>query len=240
MRIYQPGEYAPGESIELSPSAAQHVGVVLRMQAGDKLTLFSGNNKEFVAIITHSQRKNIKVTILETYLVSRESPQVIHLGQAVSKGERMEWVIQKATELGVTSITPVITARCSLKLDRARMEKKLAQWRAIAIAACEQCGRNQLPIINPPMQLHHYLQKKNGELALVLVPDSDKRWQSYQAITAPAVALLVGPEGGFAKNEQEAILAAYFQALSLGPRILRTETAAIAALSILQALYGDL
>lgn len=239
IRIYQIGPYSTGQTIELSPEAGQHVGVVLRMQPGEKITLFCGNNREFDATLIAVHKKKVIVKITDAREVSRESSKNIHLAQAISKGERMEFVMQKAVELGVASITPVLTARSVVKLDPARMEKKLAQWQAIVIAACEQSGRNQIPKVKTPLALEEYLRANEGQLNFVLDPRGAKSWRNYQFIQ-PEIALLIGPEGGFSEQELAQVFAADFQPLCLGPRILRTETAAIVALSVLQAVCGDL
>ena len=171
--------------------------------------------------------------------VNRESTRAIHLAQAISKGERMELVIQKAVELGFTSITPLLTARCVVRLDAERLAKKQAQWHAIAIAACEQSGRNQLPIIHQTCSLDIYLQQCQAITKLVLHPSTAKSWRDY-TFTTGDIALLIGPEGGLSEEEVNQATAMQFQPLCLGPRILRTETAAIAAISVLQAISGDL
>ncbi|KTC85034.1 16S rRNA (uracil(1498)-N(3))-methyltransferase [Legionella brunensis] len=239
VRIYQPGNYAVGQELELSVAAGQHVGVVLRMQAGGKITLFCGDNREFEAAIVSAHKKKVVVAILSEQLVNRESPCIIHLAQAVSKGERMEIVIQKAVELGVASITPIMTERSVVRVDEERMEKKRAQWQAIAVAACEQSGRNQVPEIKAMQTLNDYLKHDLKALKLVLHPEMSKNWRDYH-FDKTEVALLIGPEGGFSEQEIKQILFNNFNPLSLGPRILRTETAAIAALSVLQAVSGDL
>ena len=239
VRIYQPGTYTAGQTLELSPAGSQHVGVVLRMQPGDQLTLFSGDNREFLATISAVLKKKVIVDINSVQMLSRESPRAIHLAQAISKGERMELVIQKAVELGVTSITPLLTARCVVKLDAERLEKKLAQWQGIAIAACEQSGRNALPTIHPACTFDTYLRQCQAAFKLVLYPLAAKTWRDY-VFTGGDIALLIGPEGGLSEDEVEMAKAMQFQPLSLGPRILRTETAAISALSVLQAVSGDL
>ncbi|MFV0820097.1 16S rRNA (uracil(1498)-N(3))-methyltransferase [Legionella micdadei] len=239
IRIYQAGPYHSGQTIELSPEAGQHVGVVLRMQPGDKITLFYGDNREFDAILVAVHKKKVSVQITSEREMSRESPRVIHLAQAISKGERMEFVMQKAVELGVASITPLITARSVVKLDQARMEKKLSTWQAIAIAACEQSGRNQIPKVKAALTLEEYLQTNVGQLKFVLDPKGANTWRDYH-FNQSELALLIGPEGGFSQEELRQIFSADFKPLSLGPRILRTETAAIVALSVLQAVCGDL
>lgn len=239
VRIYQAGTYSPKQSLELSAEAGQHVGVVLRMQPGDKITLFCGDNREFDAILLSVHKKKVNVTIVAERMVTRESPRAIHLAQAISKGERMELVIQKAVELGVTSISPLITAHSVVRLDQERMEKKLAQWQAIAIAACEQSGRNQIPIVKTALSLAEYLQKNEALLKFVLHPKESKTWRDYTFAQAE-LALLIGPEGGFSQEELKQIFLAGFNPLYLGPRMLRTETATIVALSVLQAVCGDL
>ncbi|VEB34237.1 16S rRNA (uracil(1498)-N(3))-methyltransferase [Legionella cherrii] len=239
VRIYQSGNYHTGQHLELSPEASQHVGVVLRMQVGEKLTLFSGDDREFDATIVAVKKKQVTVVIGSINEVSRESPLAIHLAQAISKGERMEFVMQKAVELGVTSITPLITERCVVKLDKERMAKKLHQWQAIVIAACEQSGRNQVPAVNSPIALEHYVREVQVGLKLILHPGENKNWRDYM-IGSAAIALLIGPEGGLSDHEVQLACQHGFQPLSLGPRILRTETAALTALSLLQAIGGDL
>lgn len=239
IRIYQTGPYHPGDIVELSPSASQHVGVVLRMVVDDPLILFYGNHQEFSATITQVLKKKVLVRIEMAHSVNRESPINIHLAQAISKGERMEWAIQKAVELGVTSITPVITRYCAVKLDAIRMEKKQVQWQAIAIAACEQSERTEVPMIHPICDLSQYLQQSNTSIRLILHPYAAKSWREYD-LTESDISLLIGPEGGFSEEEVSQAQHHHFKPLSLGPRILRTETATVAALSVLQAAVGDL
>jgi 16S rRNA (uracil1498-N3)-methyltransferase len=239
IRIYQPGEYKTGDLLELSLEAAHHVGSVLRMQSGQALTLLCGDNREFQALIELVKKKTVQVRIGLVAEVNRDSPLTIHLAQAISKGERMEMVVQKAVELGVTSITPIVSERCALKLDADRMAKKTQQWQAIAIAACEQSGRNRVPLVHSPLPLEAYLPKVTSDLKLVLHPYCAKTWREF-SLQVPEISLLIGPEGGFSNAEISSANTNGFQALSLGPRILRTETAAITALSLLQALAGDL
>lgn len=238
-RIYQPGTYQTGQSLELSADGSHHVAVVLRLQPGDKLIVFCGDNQEFESVITAVHKKKVTVTLLSARTVNRESSCRIHLAQAISKGERMEFVIQKAVELGVASIKPLITARSVVKLDAERMKKKISQWQSIAIAACEQSGRNQLVLIEPIMLLKNYLPQIKAPIKFVLDPRSPQTWRDY-AFDHTDIALLIGPEGGFSLEEIHEITSHEFHPLCLGPRILRTETAAIAALSILQAMGGDL
>lgn len=239
IRIYQPGDYYSGQTIELSSEASQHVGVVLRMQPGEHITLFCGDNREFSAVILAVKKKQVLVTVGLVNDVSRESILTIHLAQAISKGERMEMVMQKAVELGVASITPIITERCVVKLDNERMAKKVHQWQGIVVAACEQSGRNKVPVVHKPITLDAYLLEVMASLKLVLYPTVNKTWRDYD-LKQSDIALLIGPEGGLSNEEIKSATMYGFLPLSLGPRILRTETAAITALSVLQAVGGDL
>jgi 16S rRNA (uracil1498-N3)-methyltransferase len=240
IRIYQPGAYQPGQLLELSPEASLHVGVVLRMKPGGLLTLFCGNNWEFSATIEEVKKKQVVVRIDAAIAISRESPLTIHLAQAISKGDRMDFVMQKATELGVTSITPIWSQRCVVALDKERMAKKVQQWQAIVISACEQSGRNQVPMVHQPLDMAQYLEKAQEQFKCLLSPNGTHSLREYDIMREGAIALLIGPEGGLSDEEISLALMHGFKSLSLGPRILRTETAAITALSVLQAVAGDL
>ncbi|HAU1152088.1 TPA: 16S rRNA (uracil(1498)-N(3))-methyltransferase [Legionella pneumophila] len=239
IRIYQPGEYQPGQFVELSPEAGQHVGVVLRMEQGEQLTLFNGDNREFAASIEKVKKKQVLVRIDSILEVNRESPLKIHLAQGISKGDRMEMVMQKSVELGVAYITPVITERCQVKTDKEKMAKKMHQWRNIVIGACEQCGRNQIPELRQPVYLEQFVKGAKEHLRFILHPAFNKTWRDYP-VQPPDVALIIGPEGGLSDEEITLTSDYGFLPLSLGPRVLRTETAAITALSVLQAVGGDL
>ncbi|MFI4918327.1 MAG: 16S rRNA (uracil(1498)-N(3))-methyltransferase [Legionellales bacterium] len=238
IRIYQPGDYAAGQQVLLSPEASQHVAVVLRMQPGEQLTLFCGDLREFAAVIETVNKKQVLVAIHAVSQVNKESPLSIQLAQVISKGDRMELVMQKAVELGVTSIVPLISDHCVVRLDPERMQKKVQQWQAIAIAACEQSGRTVVPMVHPTVTLEHYVHTVQAQLKLVLHPQGANTWRDYDLQSD--IALLIGPEGGLNNKEIDLALAYGFHTLSLGPRVLRTETAAITALSVLQAVAGDL
>lgn len=239
IRIFQESPFELGQITELSPEAGQHVGVVLRMQPDDTLTLFCGDNREYQARITDVRKKKVSVLITAIDIVNRESPQQIHLGQAISKGDRMDWVIQKAVELGVTSITPLITAHCAVRLDESRLTKKQQQWQAIAVSACEQSGRNIVPVVHPILPFDALIQRCMSPLKLILHPAATMSWDNISS-SGKEVTLLIGPEGGFSEDEINRAQSQQFNVIALGPRILRTETAAIAAISILQAKLGDL
>ncbi len=238
-RIYTPQPLAPSSTLALDAEAAHHVARVLRMQSGDALILFNGDGNEYPAAIASVDKKSVQVVLEAANTFDRESPLAIHLGIAISKGERMDWVIQKATELGVTEITPLQTERVEVRLNSEREGKKLSHWQAIAISACEQCQRNRIPVIHSPQSLSTWLAAINTEAKFVLHHRSEVALESY-AEKPKSVALLIGPEGGL--SEAEILLAEKkdFAPLRLGPRVMRTETAPIAALGILQFLWGDL
>ncbi len=241
IRIFQPGSYEVGQSVWLSPEASHHVGVVLRLRANQNLVLFNGTqNEEYVARIIGLERKKIQVMIEQKNTCALESPCTIHLVQAVAKGDRMEWVVQKAVELGVASITPVVTQRSAVRLDAERWEKKRHQWEAIAIAACEQSGRTLIPLIHPVCDLSTHFAAAHGVQRFIL--HTAERYQSFKdlALTRDAIEVLIGPEGGFDDQELRAAQQAGYVSMGLGPRVLRTETAAVAVMSILQVLVGDL
>ena len=223
----------------LSDDAANHVGRVMRMQAGQEVLLFDGSNAEFPAVITNASKKSVEVEIHARNESSVESPLDIHLGQVVSRGEKMEFTIQKSVELGVNTITPLISERCGVKLNADRFEKKLQQWQKIAIAACEQCGRNTVPEIRPIMKLEDWCAEQYDGLKLNLHPRAN---YSINTLPAPVskVRLLIGPEGGLSAEEISMTEEYKFDEILLGPRVLRTETAAMTAITALQVRFGDL
>ena len=238
-RIHFDRPLSAGAIVSLSESAAAHVGRVLRLGPGDELTLFDGRGGEYPAKIVDARGIVVRVQVDECRTVERESPLHLALVQGISRGERMDWVVQKATELGVAEIIPVLTERSVVKLNASQAERKREHWLGIAIAACEQCGRNRLPNIHAPAVLGDWLgaQPADGLRILLDASGSDAPTTLRQA---GHVTLLIGPEGGLANGERAAAGAAGFQSMRLGPRILRTETAAIAALTALQLIAGDL
>ncbi|MBC8946883.1 MULTISPECIES: 16S rRNA (uracil(1498)-N(3))-methyltransferase [Xenorhabdus] len=238
-RIYHPESLIVGTVINLSDDAANHVGRVLRMSSGQQLQLFDGSNQVFDAELTEASKKAVKVRILEGKLSNRESPLDLHLGQVMSRGEKMEFTIQKSVELGVNIVTPLLSERCGVKLDAERLGKKLQQWRKIAISACEQCGRNQIPEIRPVMTLEAWCAENDSSLKLNLHPRAS---QSINTLPLPVkkVRLLIGPEGGLSAEEIEMTANHQFTDILLGPRVLRTETTALTAITALQVRFGDL
>ena len=231
-------ELRPGSLIELPSAAALHLVKVLRLRGGDGLVLFSGDGREFPATIESVRGSRVHAAVGEARTLDRESPLAVTLVQCVARADRMDVIVQKATELGVARIVPVLSRRSVVRLDASQAESKAAHWRAIAVGACEQCGRNRLPVIDAPRQLIHYLGEASSTgPRLVLEPDA----HTHEPLTIGAAAeVAVGPEGGFDAEELEAFRVSGFVPLRLGPRILRTETAALTALAWLQSRYGDL
>lgn len=237
-RIFCDQPLTTGDVVTLDEAASRHLIKVLRMEAGRPLILFNGHGGEYQATL-HSLGKKQATVMLERHLeIERSSPLSIHLGIGLSKGDRLEWVLQKATELGVRRITPLFTARSEVKLSGERLDKKCEHWRQIVIAACEQCQLNRVPEISPPQRLDQWLPSLTEECKLVLHHRSEA---GLGTRPAPArVALVIGPEGGLSDTEINQTLQQGFEPLTLGPRVLRTETAPLTAISVLQYLWGDL
>lgn len=238
-RIYHPNPIESASIVQLSEDAAGHVGRALRMQPGQEVLLFDGSEFEYLASITEVTKKSVTVEIQSKTETDVESPLDIHLGQVVSRGDKMEFTIQKSVELGVNTITPLLSERCGVKLDAKRFEKKLQQWQKIAISACEQCGRNKVPVIRPIMQLEDWCEEEYQGLKLNLHPRAP---YSINSLPEPVqrVKLLIGPEGGLSDGEIEMASEQNFEQTLLGPRVLRTETAALTAITALQVRFGDL
>jgi 16S rRNA (uracil1498-N3)-methyltransferase len=248
-RVYVEAPVTSGKRLIVEGSAANHITRVLRLRSGDALTVFDGSGGEFGARIEEFRKDAVVVTVEEHRPSDRESPLTLTLAQGISRGERMDWIIQKATELGTSRIVPLFTKRSVVRLDERQAERKLQHWRAIAVAACEQCGRNEVPELATPIDFFDVLPAdSSGATRLLLSPTGDLRIEDLHAVdglnvgnsASKAITVLIGPEGGLEDVEQEAALAAGFKAVRLGPRVLRTETAAIAALTIIQHHFGDL
>lgn len=238
-RIYQPGSLASDAIVELSDSAANHVARVLRLPTGAALTLFNGDGGEYTATLHEVGKRSVTAHVEAFVDHDVESPLAITLAQGIAKGERMDYTIQKATELGVVRLVPLVTERCNVRLSGERWEKKLQHWQAVAISACEQCGRNRIPTIDQPLTLTAWLAQDTTELRLTLDPLATGGIDTIG--TKPReVSLLVGPEGGLSEGERVAAQRAGYCGIQLGPRVLRTETAGVTALAVLQARWGDL
>jgi len=237
-RIYTPQVFNEGTSVDLDENAANHVGKVLRMQSGRELILFNAEGPyHFKAVIERSDRKRVSVNIQQKVFSDNESPLTIHVGQALSKGDKMELVIQKAVELGVVEITPLWTEHCDVKLNAERMEKKLKQWQGIIISACEQCGRDVLPKLNPVVKFQDWIGDVRGEEKWVLDPRGNAEQGTPVSVASAVIA--IGPEGGLSQDEIQAACEQGFKAKLIGPRVLRTETAALTAVTLLQSQWGD-
>ena len=237
-RFHCPLPLAPGDSIALPPNAARHAQV-LRLQPGAAVTLFNGAGGEFDATVQQMGRSSVQVQVGAHRALEREAMRAVHLVVGMPANERMDWLVEKATELGVASVQPVLAERSVLKLKGERADKKRAHWQGIAIAACEQCGRNRVPQVHEAVALQAWLASVRAEpvgatgsrLLLSLVPGAQPLSQAA-AGTGP-VTLLSGPEGGLSLVEEQAALAAGFVAVNLGPRVLRAETAPLAVLAAL-------
>jgi len=238
-RIYTAQGLGSGITLSLAPEPSRHIARVLRMGVGDALVLFDGSGGEYPADILAIGKKQVEVRTGNHRATECESPLHIHLGIAISRGERMDWIVQKSTELGVGAISPLFTEHTGVKLAGERAEKKIEHWRQVAISACEQCGRNRLPAVHHPLPLGHWTESTEAERKFVL---------HHRASESPpgvgrdpsTVALLVGPEGGLSEEEIAAAERAGFASLRLGPRVLRTETAPLAAIALLQSYWGDM
>ena len=239
-RIHVDAPLARGARLALPDSAAAHLLRVLRLGIGDTCVLFNGDGHDYAATIVSVAKKIAEVEVTDAHSIDNESPLRITLAQALARGEKMDWIIQKATELGVTAIQPIVSERTEVKLDGERADKRRAHWRAVAIAACEQCGRARLPQIAEPLALHHYAAKlDHGTLKLMLDPEGEPTLRMLSLAGTSNIELAIGPEGGFSQRDRAQLRAAGFLGLRLGPRVLRTETAGLAALAALQALAGD-
>jgi len=238
-RLYCDLTLSPGAEITLPEGAARHALTVLRLQEGDALNLFNGEGGEYRAILVCANKREARARLIEFCAAERESPVDITLALGISAGERMDYSLQKAAELGVSAIQPLATERSVVKLAGERADKRLQHWQHVVIAACEQCGRNRVPAVAPVQTLFGYLGGiDRGKRLLMLSPHADLPLKDVAP--APAAVVLIGAEGGLAPSEIQAAQASGFEPVRLGPRILRTETAPVAALAVLQALWGDL
>ncbi|MCF6210403.1 MAG: 16S rRNA (uracil(1498)-N(3))-methyltransferase [Gammaproteobacteria bacterium] len=238
-RIYQPVSLSRGQLIELDGQAAVHLTRVLRLRVGDALCLFNGEGGEFAARLVAVGRRTVSIEVGEFSSREVESGLQLLLAQGVSRGERMDYTVQKAVELGVSCIVPLETARTTVNLEGERRTKRLTHWQGVVNAACEQSGRNRVPRVEAVQGLDEWLATVGPSgLKLVLHHRADK---SLAGLPSPegTVSLLIGPEGGLSEAEIDTAIDHGFQPLRLGPRVLRTETAALSALSVLQWLWGD-
>lgn len=237
-RFLEPQPLILGTEIDLSDDVVQHVCRALRMKPQEPLILFNGDGSEYKARLTKVEKRSASAHIEESLNSKSESPLKVSIGQSLSRGERMDYAVQKSTEMGVREITPLFSERCEVKLPKERQGKRVNHWQQIAVSACEQSGRVIPPEIHMPSTLETWLKAQNADLKLVLHHHSE---QPLQTMDQPAsVAILIGPEGGLTAAEVELAGEYGFKPLTLGPRVMRTETAPVAALTLLNYLWGDL
>lgn len=246
-RLHVPALQVEAAEVELPAAAAAHVARVLRLRAGARLVLFDGSGTDFHSEVTAIAGGRVRARILDRVAGLPASPLAVTLVQGVARGERMDWTLQKATELGVQRVQPVLTARGVVRLDEQQGAKRLRHWEAVVASACEQCGRSLVPLVEPPVSLARHLDRPATGLRLMLHPRGEHSLAEALAggtpvrdRAAPPIELLIGPEGGLDEAETSAARRAGYSGVRLGPRILRTETAGIAALAVLQAMAGDL
>lgn len=238
-RIYTPQPLQSIDSVELTGSASHYLARVLRLSKGDSVTLFNGDGRDYSADICEIQRQRVLVRLIGSKTPGNESPLRITLVQAICRGERMDYSLQKATELGVFCIQPVTSRRVEVRLDGTRQAKRLAHWQGVVISACEQSGRALVPEVRTPLPLNEWLAATDGSQRLVLDPVAKKKL-SRISVVSDSISILVGPEGGFADEEMEEMRAKGVISVALGPRVMRTETAGPASIAVLQARMGDL
>ena len=241
IRVHVDQPLAVDAVVALPAAAAAHVTRVLRLREGDPLVLFNGDGNDYECELENDGPRGVGARVLRARAAGNESPLRVTLAQALARGEKMDLIVQKATELGVAAIVPLLTERCEVRLDAARAAKRIEHWNAVAAGACEQCGRARLPAVDPPRPLDDWLA------TLATAANATRLTLSPDAVLAPRalardlreVVLVVGPEGGLGPRDLAGLPAAGFQGLRLGPRVLRTETAGIAAIAALQAIAGD-
>jgi 16S rRNA (uracil1498-N3)-methyltransferase len=239
-RVFCPGNISPGALLSLPDQAAHHLARVLRLGPGDAVRVFNGDGAEWDAQIVSSHKADVSVRVSERHERDVEAPLRVLLAQGISSRERMELTLQKAVELGVAEIQPLETRRSVVRLREERASRRVEHWQNLVIAACEQCGRNRVPVVHPIEPLADWfgaIGRPGSERRIMLSPGVAQRLRDLPQ--PEQITLLIGPEGGLAPEEQELALACGFQPVRLGPRILRTETAAMAALAAMHALWGD-
>jgi 16S rRNA (uracil1498-N3)-methyltransferase len=239
-RIYQAQSLSLSQAVTLDESASHHCSRVLRMHVGDKLYVFNGQGGQYQAqIVAQANKKQLLVELQNYQSLQVESPLHIHLGQALVRGQKMDFVLQKSVELGVNAVTPLITERCAVKLPTERLQQRVVHWQTVAQGACEQSGREILPTVSAVTAISTWLANVKPDLGLVLDPHASQHLAEI-ALSPRRVALLIGPEGGLTAQECLQAQAAGFIGVRLGPRVLRTESAALVAISLLQYRWGDL
>ncbi len=239
-RIYTAQDLPTGREILLPEQAGEHAVRVLRLERGHPLILINGDGREYDAELASLAKRAVTAVVKTSREVNRETWLRITLAQSIARGEKMDWILQKATELGVSHIVPLVTERTEVKLDDERAERRMAHWISVIESACEQCGRTSLPTLGPPQRIDKWLASMEGnDVRCALIPEGEISLKDLPAIEE-GIVVVVGPEGGLSDQDVAMLRHAQFIGLRLGPRILRTETAGVAALSALQAMFGDL
>lgn len=238
-RFYIDNNIVIDHTLDMPTELAHYMSNVLRLKVGTPIVLFNGNGSDYPSEIVDITKRKASVLVNSQIALSVESPLHLHLGQGVSKGDRMDIALQKAVELGVSEITPIITENCNVKLDEQRWQKKLQGWKKLIIGACEQSQRNVVPNLHPPMSIQQWLGQTSDLDKIILAPGA-KTYLSGLARPQKGFRLIIGPEGGLSEKEVYTAQELGYTAVNIGSRILRTETAAIASLSILQSLHGDI
>ena len=238
-RVFVDQPLRPGATVTLDEAAARYVNQVLRLKRGQVVTLFNGDGGEFNASFLEVSRRTVKAGVESHVAIERESPLSLHLGHGLAKGERMDVAIQKAVELGASSITALNTERSVVKLSGERLERRVAHWRSIAIHACQQCGRNRIPRIGSPVDLESWVQADQSDVRVLLTPTGTRSLGELE-LSGNSVSLLVGPEGGMTEREENTSIDRGFIPIRIGTRVLRTETASVAGLTAIQLKWGDL
>lgn len=236
-RFYDPQSLQLDQLIELNDAVVQHVCRALRMRVGDELILFNGDGLEYKAQLETVEKRRASARITQQDDRHIESPLDIRIGQSLSRGERMDYAVQKATEMGMQQMFPLFSERCEVKLSTDRQDKRIRHWQQVAISACEQSGRCKVPTIGAPQTLEQWVKQEDAELKLVLHHHTATPLAEMDA--PESIALLIGPEGGLTEQEVELARDHGFQPVAFGPRVMRTETAPVAALALLQYLWGD-
>jgi len=238
-RVFTSRLLAAGDTVTLDERASHYLARVLRLSTGDAVTLFNGDGNDYPGKVTQDRRNSVAVLLTAGSAPGTESILKITLAQGVSKGDRMDYCVQKATELGVHCVQPLLTRRVEVRLNQQRLSKRLAHWQQVVISACEQSGRAVIPEVLAPISLSDWLASDSASLRLVLDPEAESKLTDY-TISDGSISILVGPEGGFAGEELEQARASGCYTVSLGPRVLRTESAGPAAIAVLQSMAGDL
>lgn len=237
-RIFVDVKLGPGAQFSLAPDAANHVGKALRLKTGDTITVFDGRGGEYGAVILRMDKEDVDVKTSAFHDVDRDSPVAVGLVQGLPEADKMDWIIQKSVELGVAWIQPIVCDRSVVRLAGDRAARREAHWKRVAVAACEQCGRNRVPEVRPTLGFANWLVLPSEAARWMLAPDAAPL--ATRPAPATPIELLVGPEGGLSERERDLAHSRGFEPTGLGPRVLRTETAPLAALAAIQTLWGDL